>query len=53
VNTLSVNILLQKLAITGRQAQPGPSRDDIPCARGRSETADDLLLHGDLDGEQW
>src|SRR5438445_8740494 len=24
------------------QAQPGPSRDDIPCARGRPETADDL-----------
>jgi hypothetical protein len=35
------------------QAQPGPSADDIPRTRGWPEAADDLLLHGDFDGERW
>ena len=33
--------------------QPGPCRDDVPRAHARSQAADDLLLQGDLDGEQW
>src|SRR5439155_16615118 len=31
----------------------GPSGDDLPGAHERPEAADDLLLQGDLDGEQW
>ena len=34
------------------QAQPGPSTNDVSCAHGRPASADDLLLHGDLDGQQ-
>ena len=35
------------------QAQTRPCGDDFPCARRRSDAADDLLLRGNLDGGQW
>jgi hypothetical protein len=35
-----------------RPAQPEPSGDGFPCECERPESADNLLLHGDLDGER-